>query len=538
MYPGTVTNIKPHAANENFVGLLKLSRTFLTHGGNPEQRQLCRDLASRPTFDLMHELFDICLFPSPQSTLISHPSPLLTQVGGVDKRAVFQMLIDAPPLLISTAEYSRPMSIFASHARAWTHSSSMAADLLAGSTDTTIATTTFEKCTTAAARQAAFNLLRDLCVDHSHNHQRILTRLNTVLSFVDISSDEWDYNSRDHERSTLSVYSGLYNLGCICYMNSLLQQFFMMPALRRALLSAPVPTADLADSSRRADSLLWQLQQLFARMLLSPQRAVNPRAFCHAYKDLDGRPIDVRVQQDSYEFFTFFCDRLEAALAGTPQAKLLQRFFGGSLEHQLACQVSSEHCSKREEPYLALQLEVKNKSDILQSLQLFVDGERLHGDNSVMCQHCKAKVDTVKRACLKRLPHTLILNLKRFEFDVESMTKIKLNHSVTFPTSLNMYAFTREGQAATSAASPASSPHADSTGASAFAFDASSLEGSPSSTPTAEPATSIEDDIVRENRALGYDYRLVGVVVHSGGSDAGHYYSYIQVRPMTGSACM
>ena len=31
-------------------------------------------------------------------------------------------------------------------------------------------------------------------------------------------------------------YVGLRNLGCICYMNSMMQQFFMIPAFRYNLL--------------------------------------------------------------------------------------------------------------------------------------------------------------------------------------------------------------------------------------------------------------------------------------------------------------
>jgi len=38
-------------------------------------------------------------------------------------------------------------------------------------------------------------------------------------------------------------YSGLKNQGCTCYMNSVLQQLFMMPALRKNLCSAELPTA-------------------------------------------------------------------------------------------------------------------------------------------------------------------------------------------------------------------------------------------------------------------------------------------------------
>ena len=36
-------------------------------------------------------------------------------------------------------------------------------------------------------------------------------------------------------------YSGLYNLGCICYMNSMLQQFFMTTELRNVILGMQLP---------------------------------------------------------------------------------------------------------------------------------------------------------------------------------------------------------------------------------------------------------------------------------------------------------
>lgn len=50
-------------------------------------------------------------------------------------------------------------------------------------------------------------------------------------------------NNDGHSRSlrTTAKYSGLRNQGCTCYMNSFLQQMFMMPQLRKEMCSAPLP---------------------------------------------------------------------------------------------------------------------------------------------------------------------------------------------------------------------------------------------------------------------------------------------------------
>jgi ubiquitin C-terminal hydrolase len=45
----------------------------------------------------------------------------------------------------------------------------------------------------------------------------------------------WNYQpATAHEGA--QKYVGLRNLGCICYMNSMMQQFFMTPAFRYNLL--------------------------------------------------------------------------------------------------------------------------------------------------------------------------------------------------------------------------------------------------------------------------------------------------------------
>lgn len=56
----------------------------------------------------------------------------------------------------------------------------------------------------------------------------------------------------------------------------------------------------------------------------------------------------------------------------------------------------------------------------------------LEGDNAYKCEACNKKVDTLKRSCLGRLPNTLILHLKRFEFNFDSMRKVLFRESEFF----------------------------------------------------------------------------------------------------------
>jgi len=54
-------------------------------------------------------------------------------------------------------------------------------------------------------------------------------------------------------------------------------------------------------------------------------------------------------------------------------------------------------------------------------------------------------VNAVRRVCFKELPDNLILALKRFEFNYDTMQKLKVNDLCTFPDYLDMEQFTYQG---------------------------------------------------------------------------------------------
>lgn len=84
---------------------------------------------------------------------------------------------------------------------------------------------------------------------------------------------------------------------------------------------------------------------------------------------------------------------------------------------------------------------------------------------------------------MKDIPNHLIFNLKRFDFDITTMTRCKVNDEFRFPQSIDMAPYNVES--------------------------------------LSNPERSAAPDL----------FELVGILVHSGTAESGHYYSYIRERP-------
>lgn len=89
------------------------------------------------------------------------------------------------------------------------------------------------------------------------------------------------------------------------------------------------------------------------------------------------------------------------------------------------------------------------------------------------------------RACLKDIPDNLIFHLKRFDYDVMTGVRSKINDHFDFPEEVNMAPYNVEH--------------------------------------LRDPNSPSPPDL----------FRLVGVLVHSGTAESGHYYSYIRERPIS-----
>jgi ubiquitin carboxyl-terminal hydrolase 9/24 len=150
--------------------------------------------------------------------------------------------------------------------------------------------------------------------------------------------DDWVITLQDKMKSPTG-YVGIKNLGCICYMNSFIQQLFMIPYFRHAITATEDPCFSPAPEDIE-DNLLFQIQKMFLNLQHSEKKFYNPKDLCHAIKDYEGNPTNVAEQMDIDEFSGILFDRLENQLKQTKQTKqetLIKDMFGGVFSNEIVC---------------------------------------------------------------------------------------------------------------------------------------------------------------------------------------------------------
>jgi len=354
------------------------------------------------------------------------------------------------------------------------------------------------KCKARKSRKAALEFLLALVADNEANFAQLLALLRGQLA-VELNREHrsvrWNYVGEPGRSA--AGFVGLQNMGATCYMNSLMQQLYNVPRFRELMMHPPrmeYPSAPV--------QVVYHLQKMFVHLTHSLKRSYDPASFLVSIPGYNDQPLDPGVQWDANEFFNMLFDRLETCLKATREESFLRQEFGGLFRHQLLC-LDCPHTSEREEPFYTMGISVKNKKNIIESLELFVEGELLAGDNAYFCDKCEKKVDTKKRCAVLTPPTMLLLNLKRMEFDYHLMDNVKINDECAFPHEFDLAPFTIAGLTR------------DEGG------DLDPLRAEPDGEWITRP----------EHR-----YRLRGIVIHVGTAERGHYYSFIDVGGIRGES--
>ncbi|CAL1289008.1 unnamed protein product [Larinioides sclopetarius] len=382
-------------------------------------------------------------------------------------------------------------------------------------------------CSSSSSVVAAFDLLVALCTGCVQNLRLLVDMLCEMFySANDPALTEWEYLPPVGPRPPRG-FVGLKNAGATCYMNSVLQQLYMIEDIRNGILAvegaATDPNEDFSGEERLENEqqgisedmegseekgsqeetrkeynlgVLKQVQAIFGHLACSKLQYYVPRGFWRHFK-LWGEPVNLREQHDALEFFNSLVDSLEEALKILNQPCILSQILSGSFADQKICK-DCPHRYSREESFTALNIDIRNHSNLLDSLEQYVKGDLLEGANAYHCEKCNKKVDTVKRLCIKKLPPILAIQLKRFDYDWERECAIKFNDYFEFPREFDMEPYTVKGLA--------------------------KIEGE-----------IIEENFNVDNESCCTKYILTGIVVHSGQASGGHYYSYILHRHSDGS---
>ena len=290
-----------------------------------------------------------------------------------------------------------------------------------------------------------------------------LTNLHNLCYWKGENLSDWKLYFKESQKS--SSFVGLKNLGCTCYINSLIQTFYNIPLLRESLLKCDCPISK--------KNCFYQLKIVFYSLKYLQTSYYTPNSFMENYDD---QQLNVGVQMDAFEFFCDFMEKIEQKIKNTKNENIIKYFFMGKQNDNLTFENCTHHRSNISHFY-SIQLQVQGKKDIYQSLDALLEGEKMSGDNCIFCSQCNKKIPAVKNQNFKTLPRIFMFVLKRFEFNYQTMQKTKINDYYTFPLILDMNKYT--------------------------------------------------ENYIKYKKEEDNKYKLKSIIIHSGNCDAGHYYAYI-----------
>nr|XP_023418666.1 ubiquitin carboxyl-terminal hydrolase 36 isoform X2 [Cavia porcellus] len=232
------------------------------------------------------------------------------------------------------------------------------------------------------------------------------------------------------------VGAGLHNLGNTCFLNATVQCLTYTPPLANYLLSR-----EHARSCHQGSfCMLCVMQNHIVQAFANSGNAIKPISFIRDLKKI-ARHFRFGNQEDAHEFLRYTIDAMQkACLNGyakldrqTQATTLVHQIFGGYLRSRVKCSVCKS-VSDTYDPYLDVALEIRQATNIVRALELFVKPDVLSGENAYMCAKCRKKVPASKRFTIHRTSNVLTLSLKRFA----NLSGGKITKDVGYPEFLNI----------------------------------------------------------------------------------------------------
>jgi hypothetical protein len=275
-------------------------------------------------------------------------------------------------------------------------------------------------------------------------------------------------------RRAPGVPVGLENIGNNCYFNAIIQTYFHVPMIRRAVLVATIPDParlqELPERDRQLAVFLVSLQALFALMLGSDRAAVNPRQVVDNL--LGGGGWNARAQQDVTEFNMLFLDGLDKALRlcwrvkfgeqeGAPAFRsTVDRLIDGAVAQRMkwGATEGEESCTTQKFSQLILDAvpaeggaagSTSTSTSLYDCLSGFMQPAVIEGFEVPGAQGVKVAAE--KTSWLAAVPQILTLQLQRVAYNRDTGQRSKVHTAVTFGEELCLDRFRDENRAAVTA---------------------------------------------------------------------------------------
>ena len=244
-------------------------------------------------------------------------------------------------------------------------------------------------------------------------------------------------------------YVGLKNRGATCYMNSLLQSLYHVPAFQRAVhkiptehdvkanrrhtaVQHPAVYVRLDEGASSHESVALALQRVFYKLRTS-NTTVGTRKLT---KSFGWKEEDSFSQHDVQEFNRKLCDTLQEHMEGTSVEKEIPRLFRGQLKSFVKC-LNVDVWSERVEFFYDLSLTVRGCKNLEEALARYIEPERLEGANRYFATGHGLQ-DADRSHTFSSFPPVLNLHLKRFEYDRRCKKHVKINDRFEFKDTIDL----------------------------------------------------------------------------------------------------
>ncbi|KAG8183527.1 hypothetical protein JTE90_003875 [Oedothorax gibbosus] len=245
---------------------------------------------------------------------------------------------------------------------------------------------------------------------------------------------------------------GLKNVGNTCWFSAVIQSLFHLPVFRKLVLSyVPKDWNVVSPNSKYRRNLIFmqELRKLFALMLCSKRKYVNPSLALEEFKEAFPDSSGTDSQQDVSEFthkllewledafkITLYDQNGETLMEGSDTNPMLNLFYGSYLSEGQ----NEGRMFSNEETFGQYPLQVNGFSNIHESLEAAMSQE---------IESYDVMTKSGQESWFTQIPPVLLFELSRFQFNQQMGRPEKIHNKLEFPEIMYMDRYMEPNKAIT-----------------------------------------------------------------------------------------